>query len=143
MRFGDTGAFSASASSCAFWLTLALRPGVRIVLRASLRLFCLPCRVKGPCAEPFAYPFFCSFRACHLSKGITPFCCGGQAGLPARDELRPKCSSSWVGRRSGWKGGNLKVSRGSDSLWDAEAMNRWWEEEGPLKLSVSYAMGRD
>lgn len=38
MSFGDTGAFSASAISCAFWLTLPFL--VRIVLIASLKLFC-------------------------------------------------------------------------------------------------------
>lgn len=40
INFGETGAFSASETSCRFALTLAFR--VRIVLKASLKLFCLP-----------------------------------------------------------------------------------------------------
>ena len=62
ISLGDTGAFSASAISCAFWLTLAFR--VRIVLKASLRLFCLPCFVvvvvvveEEPGAALFARPY--------------------------------------------------------------------------------------
>ena len=46
MSFGDSGAFSASAISCAFWLTLPFR--VRIVWKASLRLFWRPCLFEEP-----------------------------------------------------------------------------------------------
>ena len=45
MSLGDTGAFKACASSWAFALTLPRRP--RIVLRASLKLFCCPCLRLG------------------------------------------------------------------------------------------------
>ena len=48
--FMETGAFKASAISCAFALTLPFL--LRIVLMASLRLFWRPCRVM-----PFACPF--------------------------------------------------------------------------------------
>lgn len=50
----ETGAFNASASSCAFALTLPFR--VRIFRIASLRLFCLPCLDPGPTACPFVLP---------------------------------------------------------------------------------------
>lgn len=49
MSFGERGALKASASSCAFWLTLPLRE--RIVRKASPRLFCRVCRDPRP---PFA-----------------------------------------------------------------------------------------
>lgn len=45
MSLGESGAFRASASSWAFWLTLAFLP--RMVLMASLKLFCLPCLLAG------------------------------------------------------------------------------------------------
>jgi hypothetical protein len=107
MSVGDSGAFNASAISCAFWLTLPFL--VRIVRIASLKLFCLPCFVEDPCAAPFAYPNRASFLGCHLSAGIVlPFCCGAWEGLAVRDELWPY-SSSGIGMRSGWKAGNLNV----------------------------------
>lgn len=43
MILGDNGALSASAISTAFWLTLPCL--VRIVLSASVKLFCLCCLV--------------------------------------------------------------------------------------------------
>ena len=41
ISFGDTGAFRAPAISWAFALTLPFRE--RMVLNASVKLFCLPC----------------------------------------------------------------------------------------------------
>lgn len=88
MSLGESGALSASASSCAFWLTLPLR--VRIVLKASLRLFWRPCLVEGPEAEPLMPPNLASLRGCHLSPGmVLPFACAAWLGLAERDELRP------------------------------------------------------
>lgn len=82
MSFGESGALSASAISCAFWLTLPLR--VRIVLKASLRLFWRPCLVEE---DAFTAPNLASFRGCHLSVGIVlPL---AWLGLADRDELRP------------------------------------------------------
>lgn len=68
MSFGESGALSASAISWAFWLTLPLR--VRIVLKASLKLFWRPCLVEGPDVEAFTPPNLASLRGCHLSVGI-------------------------------------------------------------------------
>jgi hypothetical protein len=50
INLGETGAFNAPATSCTLTLTLALL--VRIVLKASLKLFCLLC----PPVLPFAHP---------------------------------------------------------------------------------------
>jgi hypothetical protein len=50
INLGETGAFNAPATSCTLALTLALL--VRIVLKASLKLFCLLC----PPVFPFAHP---------------------------------------------------------------------------------------
>jgi hypothetical protein len=88
MSVGDSGAFSASAISCTFWLTLPFL--VRTVRIASLKLFCLPCLVDGPGAAPFAYPNRDSFRGCHLSAGtVLLFACAVCEGLAVRDELWP------------------------------------------------------
>ena len=100
MSFGDSGALSASAISCAFWLTLPLR--VLIVLKASLKLFCRPCLVDGPDVEPFENPNLPSLRDCHLSVCVAlPFECAVWLGLATREELRPSGSSSCVGSNSG------------------------------------------
>ncbi len=56
MSLGDTGAFNASAISCAFWLTLPCL--ALIVWMASLRLFCLP------------WPFTC--EDCSTFPHLTP-----------------------------------------------------------------------
>ena len=68
---GETGAFSASATSCTFALTLAFL--VLIVLNASVKLFCLLCLppvLAGPFhAEPRS-PL--SLRGCHLSADAEP-----------------------------------------------------------------------
>lgn len=66
---GETGAFNASPISCTFVLTLPLL--VRIVLKASLKLFCLPC-LPPVLADPFVHddpdPFkLLSLLGCHLS----------------------------------------------------------------------------
>lgn len=99
MSVGDSGAFSASAISCAFWLTLPFL--VRIVLIASPKLFCLPCLVEGPGGAPFAYTNRASFRGCHLSAGtVLPFACVVWEGLAVRDKLW-LYSSSGIGMRSG------------------------------------------
>ena len=70
--FQLTGAFSDSAISCAFSLTLALRP--RTVFIASLKLFCLPCRVFP--GVPFDHEFqlfaLDTFRAGHRSLECMP-----------------------------------------------------------------------
>jgi hypothetical protein len=66
ISLGDTGAFRASDISCTFWLTLPLL--VRIVLKASLKLFCLPC----PC--PFPPVLHGGFRTSPLSILESPGC---------------------------------------------------------------------
>ena len=69
---GLTGALRASAISCAFWLMLPLL--IRIVRMASLRLFCLPCRVE--CADGRPAPrghWLLLFRlACQRSASPPP-----------------------------------------------------------------------
>jgi hypothetical protein len=72
MSFGDTGAFNASAISCAFWLTLPFL--VLMVLIASLRLFCLLCPFPPPLPSPhFPSPVHAvgigARVCCHLSNG--------------------------------------------------------------------------
>lgn len=92
-----------------------------MVLNASLRLFCLPCLVEGPDAAPFTAPNLESLRGCHRSAdAVLPFPGAARLGLPDRDELKPKWSSSGMGNRSGWKAGNLKVAFGLASLADAD-----------------------
>lgn len=48
---GETGAFKASPISCTFTLTLAFL--VLMVLKASVKLFCLPCPL-AVLDDPFA-----------------------------------------------------------------------------------------
>ena len=71
INFGDTGALSASEISCTFALTLPFL--VRMVLKASLKLFCLPCplppELTGVHVEP-RNPL--SLRDCHLSTAGAP-----------------------------------------------------------------------
>jgi hypothetical protein len=69
INLGETGAFRASDISCTLALTLALR--VRIVLNASLKLFCLLCPFP-PVVCPFAQadlPSELSLRGCQRSRG--------------------------------------------------------------------------
>jgi hypothetical protein len=80
ISFGDTGAFKAPAISCAFALTLPFRE--RMVLNASVKLFCLPCTlpVGWYAALPVQDVGIGSLRVCHRSKGdgVVPF----EAPLP-------------------------------------------------------------
>lgn len=67
INLGETGAFSASDISCTLALTLAFL--VRIVLNASLKLFCLLCFPPVVC--PFAQedlPSVLSLRCCQRSR---------------------------------------------------------------------------
>jgi len=94
-----------------------------MVLKASLKLFCLPCLVVEPCAEPFVYPTLCSLRGCHRSDACAPPCGWPlPMGLEVREELKPNGSSSCVGSRSGWNGGNLYVTFGFVSSSESEAI---------------------
>lgn len=70
-NMGETGAFSASATSCTFALTLAFL--VLIVLKASVKLFCLLC-LPPVLACPFqAEPRSpLSLLGCHLSADADP-----------------------------------------------------------------------
>lgn len=72
----DTGAFNASAISCAFSLTLAFL--IRMFLKASLMLLCRPCCL-GPATLRWPSPQakWLSFRVCHLSLCNTPFVFAG------------------------------------------------------------------
>ena len=94
MSFTDTGAFRASAISWAFALTLALL--VRIVLKASLRLFCLPClgTISFPCL--LGHTGSLSFRSFDASPGDVPCSNGISCGLGRLPELRPSRSPSDV-----------------------------------------------
>jgi hypothetical protein len=142
ISLGDSGTLSASATSCTFWLTLAFL--VLIVLKASLRLFCRPCAflmvVGGGCADALKYPFLWSLRGCHLSDGALLFERCLRAGLGVRDELSPNGSSSWVGRRSGWNAGNLKVAFGFESSGDAETIARAVRRSWRVRYVVREAM---
>lgn len=93
MSFRLTGAFSESAISCAFSLILILR--VLTVWIASLRLFCLLCRV--PLALPLAELLHCSalefFRAGHRSLECNPW--GNPLGRGLGDGPRDISSSSF------------------------------------------------
>lgn len=74
INFGDTGAFNACAISWAFSLTLPFR--VRIVLKASPKLFCLPCpRPLGlyDVFLPVQVDGSGSLLDCHRSIGGVPF----------------------------------------------------------------------
>jgi hypothetical protein len=99
INFGDTGTFNASPISCTFWLTLPFL--VRIVLSASVRLFCLLCLVPV-----FSWPFHTvPFNALSL-LGIQrseedgpfekPFALVGLKGY----EYCPSGSSIWSGNFS-------------------------------------------
>jgi hypothetical protein len=149
ISLGDSGALSASAISCAFWLTLPLR--VLIVLKASLKLFCRPCRVDGPDMEPFEYPYLPSLRDCHLSVCIGfPFEGAVWLGLAPREELRPNGSSSCVGSNSDWKAGNLKVEcglesraagdmvAGADKLWERVTLQSVIRPWGAARLRARF-----
>jgi hypothetical protein len=120
MSLGDSGALSASAISCAFCVTLAFL--VRIVLIASVKLFCRPC-LAAPAAALFMCPNRESRLGCHRSApGIAlPLGCGAGEGLPLREELWPYSSSS-RGMRSGWKAGNLNVWLGLGSRADVSVI---------------------
>lgn len=78
-----TGAFNASAISCAFWLILPFL--VLIVLNASLKLFCRPCLTGAyvevkPELTGFDLPVHVpgngirSTLLCHLSSGGVATC---------------------------------------------------------------------
>jgi hypothetical protein len=69
INLGETGAFNAPATSCTLALTLALL--VRIVLKASLKLFCLLCSPVFPFAH--AGPFNALFLlGCHRGSETGP-----------------------------------------------------------------------
>lgn len=91
--FGETGALSASAISCAFWLTLAFL--VLTVRMASLKLFCLPC--LGPLLIPpltHALPFCPEPRlACHRSFECNVVKTGRGPGLGDLSRSEMACSS--------------------------------------------------
>lgn len=73
INLGDTGAFNAPPISCTFALILPLL--VRNVLKASLKLFCLPCP-PPVLACPFAQadPLnVLSLLGCQRSAGAEPF----------------------------------------------------------------------
>jgi hypothetical protein len=142
MSLGDSGALSASAISCAFCVTLAFL--VRIVLIASVKLFCRPC-LAAPAAALFMCPNRESRLGCHRSApGIAlPLGCGAGEGLPLRDELWPYSSSS-SGMRSGWKAGNLNVWLGLGSRADVSVIATVLEGVvgGRYRGAVRYAMGK-
>lgn len=94
MSLNDTGAFSASAISWAFALTLALL--VRIVLNASLKLFCLPCLDTISLSCLLAHNDSPSFRSCDPSRGEIPWSNGNSFGLGRLAEVRPSRSPSDV-----------------------------------------------
>lgn len=112
ISFTETGALSASAISWALALTLARR--VLMVLRASLRLFCLPCLVP-PTALPLPHRGPVSLRGYQRSPGGNAYS-PGFMGLGERTDMpiSPTPSLACGGRTSGEKGGNLKV-RGDDA----------------------------
>ena len=113
----ETGAFKASAISCAFALTLPFL--VRMIRIASLRLFCRLCIGPGPTACPFASPqaTWLALRCCHRSVLCeTPLIFAYAFGLGVlAEDLKAPLSSSCVGRVSldsgiCSKSGNLNVS---------------------------------
>ena len=112
----ETGAFKASARSCAFALTLPFL--VRIFLKASLRLFCLPCFEPDlpTCPLVFSHAKWLSRRCCHLSPGGAPFDFGRGFGLGVLAEVFVASPSSLDvvresrDNRGCSKSGNLKVS---------------------------------
>lgn len=107
MSLTDTGAFNASAISWAFALTLALL--VRIVLKASLRLFCLPCMgtTSLPCL--LAHIDSLSLRSCDPLPGEVPCSNGNSRGLGRLPVLRPRRSPSGVCVKSDKLGGGAPI----------------------------------
>jgi hypothetical protein len=72
INLGETGAFKASPISCTFAVTLAFL--VRMVLKASLKLFCLLCLppvLGGPLFHPDPLSIL-SLLGCHLSPEGVP-----------------------------------------------------------------------
>lgn len=100
--FGESGAFKASAISCAFWLTLP--PRVRIVVIASLKLFCLPCL-----ATPLAQCILLSFRGCQRPSGSAPMVAGIEPGLGLLEAVVSPKVSSYAGNASDETRGKLYV----------------------------------
>lgn len=105
MSLPDTGALRASAISCAFWLTLPFL--VRTVRIASLKLFCLPCRLG-------VHPFMLreSLRACHRSLLCRWF--GNPSGCGIGDAGFGSNVSCVVCSISSDRSGNLKVAGDGD-----------------------------
>jgi hypothetical protein len=105
-NFGDTGALSASAISCAFWVTLP--PLVRTVLIASLKLFCRPCLAPGGgYTVPLIRWALLLLLGCHLDPSSMDILRSSRAGEDI--ELRNVASSWRVGMWSGAKAGNLDM----------------------------------
>jgi len=95
--FGETGAFSASATSTAFSTTLPLLS--LIVLKASLKLFCLPRLVLGGHELVFdgRFRFGAGYHRCWSGTVVE-----GSAKLVTRGEVGER-TSSWL------KSGNLRM----------------------------------
>lgn len=76
---GETGAFSASAISWAFWLILPFL--VLMVLIASLKLFCRPCLVVDPNVVLLANPARLFLLGNHFSLCMPPVELGPKSRL--------------------------------------------------------------
>lgn len=110
---GDSGALSASAISCALWLTLGFL--VLIVLIASVKLFCRPCLCCCELRKASALRVASSRRGSQRSLDTGPFALGRSAGAGLWDGDENPGGSSSIGVGGRWfgsKAGNLKVVPG-------------------------------
>lgn len=126
-----TGALSDSAISWAFSLMLALL--ALIVMIASLRLFCRPCR-PPPTAEPLAQlvqlpriEFLAGHRSLECSPAGSPF--GSGRGLGPREISSNSFSSNGVCICSCVTSGNLKE------------LGRGWVDDEPRRSMPAVACG--